>query len=243
MTTAGPATLGLGEKVYRELREQIMSGQLSAHARLVEGRLCEALGVSRTPLREALVRLHSDGIVTRRDDGYYPMFPDLDSIRDLYELRVTLELRGIARHLENTENTEHTEMSGDSGLRFDRALLESVRERWLELKADPPDPSPDIVQLDQQFHLDLSTAAGNPALTRALATVNSQIRLVRMYDYQSMDRVHATVAEHLEIVERTLDGDLAGALAALHAHVGDSLAVVEERAARAITAHALHRRR
>lgn len=240
MAPVGPATLGLGEKVYRDLREQIMSGRFPAHARLVEGRLCAALGVSRTPLREALVRLHSDGVVTRRDDGYYPMFPDLDSIRDLYELRVTLELRGIARHLESAESTEEPE---DPGLRFDRPLLESVRRRWLELKADPPDPSPDIVRLDQRFHLDLSTAAGNHALTRALATVNSQIRLVRMFDYRSMDRVLATVTEHLEIVERTLDGDLSGALAALHAHVGDSLAVVEERAARAVTAHALHGRR
>ncbi|MCA1008853.1 GntR family transcriptional regulator [Rhodococcus hoagii] len=234
MTTAGPSTIGLGEKVYQQLREQIMSGQLPAHARLVEGRLCEALGVSRTPLREALVRLHSDGIVTRRDDGYYPMFPDLDSIRDLYELRVTLELRGIARHLEESANAE---------LRFDRPLLESVRRRWLELKADPPEPSPDIVQLDQQFHLDLSTAAGNPALTRALATVNSQIRLVRMYDYQTRERVDATVTEHLGIVEQILDGELAGALASLHAHVGDSLDVVEQRAISAITAHALHGRR
>jgi len=234
MTTAGRSTVGLGEKVYRELREQVMSGQLPAHARLVEGRLCEALGVSRTPLREALVRLHSDGIVTRRDDGYYPMFPDLDSIRDLYELRVTLELRGIARHLEEPANSE---------LCFDRPLLESVRRRWLELKAHPPEPSPDIVLLDQQFHLDLSTAAGNPALTRALATVNSQIRLVRMYDYRTPERVDATVTEHLGIVEQILDGELAGALASLHAHVGDSLTVVEQRAVGAITAHALHGRR
>ncbi|AVP68027.1 GntR family transcriptional regulator [Prescottella equi] len=234
MTTAGESVIGLGERVYRELREQVMSGQLPAHARLVEGRLCEALGVSRTPLREALVRLHSDGIVTRREDGYYPLFPDLDSIRDLYELRVTLELRGIARHLEKPANSE---------LRIDRPLLEAVRRRWLDLQADPPEPSPDIVQLDQQFHVDLSTAAGNPALTRALTTVNSQIRLVRMYDYQTPERVDATVTEHLEIVERILDGELSGALAALHAHVGGSLDVVEQRAVRAITAHALHGRR
>ncbi|WP_433611485.1 GntR family transcriptional regulator [Prescottella agglutinans] len=230
-TTVGEGSgTGLREKVYLELRERIMSGQVPAHARLVEGRLCEALGVSRTPLREALVRLHSDGIVTRREDGYYPMFPDLDSIRDLYELRITLELRGIARHVENP------------ALEFDRTLLESVRLRWLDLKAEPPRPSPDIVQLDQQFHLDLSTAAGNPALTRALATVNSQIRLVRMYDYRTPERVEATVSEHLAIVEQVLDGELAGALAALHAHVGESLEVVEQRAVHALTAHALHGR-
>ncbi|GAB2660032.1 GntR family transcriptional regulator [Prescottella soli] len=230
-TAGGGSGIGLREKVYRDLRERIMSGQVPAHARLVEGRLCETLGVSRTPLREALVRLHSDGIVIRREDGYYPMFPDLDSIRDLYELRITLELRGIERHMENP------------ALAFDRALLESVRLRWLDLKSDPPIPSPDIVQLDQQFHLDLSTAAGNAALTRALATVNSQIRLVRMYDYRTPERVEATVIEHLAIVEQVLDGELAGALTALHAHVGESLEIVEQRAVQALTAHALHARR
>ncbi|MGF7122663.1 GntR family transcriptional regulator [Rhodococcus sp. AG1013] len=229
MTTAdGPSGTSLREKVYVELREQIMSGQVPAHARLVEGRLCESLGVSRTPLREALVRLHSDGIVTRREDGYYPTFPDLGSIRDLYELRITLELRGIARHLENAD------------LEFDVPLLEATRAQWRDLKADPPAPSRDIVQLDQQFHLDLSTAAGNPALTRALAAVNSQIRLVRMHDYQTPERVESTITEHLAIVEQVLDGELDGALAALHAHVGESLDVVEERAVHAVTAHALH---
>lgn len=230
-TVGGGSGTGLREQVYLQLREQIMSGAVAPHDRLVEGRLCEALGVSRTPLREALVRLHADGIVTRRDDGYYPMFPDLDSIRDLYELRITLELRGIARHVENTD------------LRFDRALLEAVRGRWRALETDPPAPSPDIVQLDQQFHLELSTAAGNPALTRALATVNSQIRLVRMYDYQSPERVRATVTEHVAIVEQILDGDLTGALETLHGHVGESLDVVEQRAVQAVTAHALRGRR
>ncbi|RVW02728.1 GntR family transcriptional regulator [Rhodococcus xishaensis] len=227
----GRAGIGLREQVYLELREQIMTGRVDPHARLVEGRLCESLGVSRTPLREALVRLHSDGIVIRRDDGYYPMFPDLDSIRDLYELRITLELRGIARHIENPD------------LELDRALLESVRRRWLDLKAAPPEPSPDIVQLDQQYHLDLSTATGNPALARALANVNSQIRLVRMYDYQTPERVDATVTEHLTIVEQILDGELTAALASLREHVGESLEVVEQRAVQAVTAHALHGRR
>ncbi|WP_242676645.1 GntR family transcriptional regulator [Rhodococcus sp. ABRD24] len=220
----------LAERVYVELREQIMSGGLPTHSRLVEGRLCETLGVSRTPLREALVRLHSDGVVTRREDGYYPTFPDLDSIRDLYELRIILELRGIARHLE------------DGDLEFDRGILEATRARWLALAADPPEPSPDIVQLDQQFHLDVSTAAGNPALTRTLATVNSQIRLVRMYDYRTPERVRATIDEHLMIVGQILDGDLGRALSSLHAHVGDSFDVVEARAVQAITAHALHGR-
>ena len=224
-------TSGLGEKAYRELREQILRGELPAHARLVEGRLCEALGVSRTPLREALVRLHSDGIVIRRDNGYYPTFPDFDGIRDLYELRITLELRGLARHLENP------------ALAIDRGLLAAVRRRWLDLAADPPDPSPDIVELDQQFHVDLSRAAGTPALARTLETVNSRIRLVRMYDYQTSERVDATITEHLAIVEQVLDGDYAAAHVALRTHVGESLEVVEQRALHAITAHARHGRR
>jgi len=219
----------LREAAYTELRSLLLTGELPADRRLVESRLTHMLGVSRTPLREALVRLAADGLVTREQDGYYPSRPDLSQLRDLYELRITLELRGISRAIENPSFQHDID-----------ALLE-LRETWRGFREEPPTPSPDIVLLDEDFHLILSTASGNEAIADALRSVNTRIRRIRMYDYLTADRVWATIVEHLEILDLVIGDELPAALTAMHKHVGASYDVVEERAVRAIAAHALGR--
>src|SRR4051812_25386515 len=77
------------EQVYRELRTRILAGEFPTRLRLAEERLAALLGVSRTPIREALVRLHADGLVRHEPDGgYHVAEPDLLHLRDLYELRI-----------------------------------------------------------------------------------------------------------------------------------------------------------
>ena len=214
-------------EVYVQLRDLLLGGGFDVRHRLVEVRLAERLGVSRTPVREALVRLMADGLVERRQEGYYPTRPGLGELRDLYELRVTVELRGIARALES-ELVTH-----------DAALLEPLRDRWRRLRAEPPAPDPGFVLRDEDFHQTLLAASGNPRLTETLESVNVRIRPVRMYDFLSEERVERTVVEHLAIVESVLAGELADALGALRRHVGESLEVVAEHAARAIAQQAL----
>lgn len=93
---------------------------------------------------------------------------------------------------------------------------------------------------DERFHAELSRASGNPALTDALVAVGERIRRVRMYDFLTPDRVGTTIAEHIGIMELVRDGRLDEGYRALHAHVGDSMAVVLERAQRAMTQMAVH---
>lgn len=118
--------VSLRDRVYVDLGKKLMVGEIDHRTRLVETQLCETLDVSRTPLREALVRLHADGMLERRPDGYYPVALDIAGVRDLYELRVTIELRGIARILETDE------------LQYDKDRLAALRAEWAELKASPP---------------------------------------------------------------------------------------------------------
>jgi len=206
-----------------------MNGEFGLQSRLVEERLAGALGVSRTPVREALVRLLADGLVVRHDGGYYVALPDLSRLRNLYELRILLELRGVERAVES------------GVVRLDAAILEPLRDQWRAMSVDKPDPNPEFVLVDEDFHLTLLRSSGNTALTETLESVNARIRPVRMYDFLTEDRIERTVAEHLNIVELVLAGDLAEALASLRQHVGISMEVVERRAARAITQMALHR--
>jgi DNA-binding GntR family transcriptional regulator len=219
------------EQVYADLRRRLMIGEFGVQTRLGEERLAADLGVSRTPVREALIRLAADGLLVRRDSGYFPVLPDLTDLRDLYELRITIELRGLARAIES-DTVAH-----------DATMLETLLQTWQAIRNEPPAPDPQFVLVDEDFHVTLSRASGNPALTEALKAVNARIRPVRMYDFLTEDRIESTITEHLEIVELTLDRRLNEALAALHRHVGESMEVVEQLAVRAFAQMARHRGR
>ncbi|WP_322723609.1 FCD domain-containing protein [Streptomyces spongiae] len=69
------------------------------------------------------------------------------------EVRVTLELRGVARAIE------------DSSVRHDTAVLTAELDRWYAMREQPPTPDPRFVVQDERFHAELSRASGNPALT------------------------------------------------------------------------------
>ena len=83
--------------------------------------------------------------------------------------------------------------------------------------------------LDESFHIALATAAGNEVAVGMLRQVNERIRLVRMHDFLVEQRIDATITEHLNLVELVLAGDIVNAEAAFSQHLGDSMAVVEER--------------
>ena len=225
------ASRGARRELVRErLTRMVLTGALPAKERLREEGLAQTLGVSRTPVREALARLHAERLLDRyADGGYYVAELDLDGLRDLYELRITLELRGLSRALEGFAPP-------------DAAVLEPLRDRWRALQGDLPAPDPTFVEVDESFHVALSRASGNHALADTLETVNHRIRPVRMHDFLTADRIEATVAEHLGIVEAVLAGDVPTAVERMRVHVGESMAVVERRAARAITHMALRRR-
>ncbi|WP_107653752.1 GntR family transcriptional regulator [Nocardia suismassiliense] len=216
----------LRDVVYAALRRELMNGDIKFGERLTEPKLSARFGISRTPIREALTVLCSDGLLQREDYGFSPVRPSVPLIRDLYELRITLELGGIQRAMTNP------------AVSHDRALLEVERDAWLALRADPPAQEPGFVVRDEEFHVTLLTAAGNAEMVRALRAVNSRIRHVRMYDFMVNNRIETTIAEHLGILDAVLAEDLSRAYQLLHTHIGESLDVVLERVTRAIAAMA-----
>lgn len=217
------------EQAYVHLRRMVLVGEFPFGQRLGEEGIAEQLGVSRTPVREALVRLHNDRLLNRyADGGFYVAEPDLADLRDLYELRLTLELRSITRPQE-------------TGIPHDRTLLEAIRERWLAIQAAPPEPDGSFIELDESFHVALSRAGGNLIISETLEAANVRIRPVRMHDFLDADRIELSIVEHLEIVDAVLDDDLELAATRLRRHIGISMDVVEERAARAMTAMMLTR--
>ncbi|MFB7877422.1 GntR family transcriptional regulator [Nocardia sp. NPDC056064] len=214
----------LREVVYTALRAELMNGEIRFGQRLTEPKLSARFGISRTPVREALAMLCADGLLERAEFGFSPVRPSLANIRDLYELRLTLELGGMAAVRDNPDRVHDAE------------LLRAQRQRWLALRADPPEQEPGFVVVDEEFHVALLTAAGNAEMVRALVAVNSRIRHVRRYDFMINNRIETTISEHLGILDAVLADDIPAAQRLLHAHIGDSLDVVLERITRAIAA-------
>lgn len=218
---AAPVPRRSAADIHSTLQSEIRSGLLSGWDRLSEEPLAARFGVSRTPVREALTRLVSEGTLERRNGGIYMALPTFEELAGLYELRVTLELRGIQRAIDDSSNVHDAE------------LLEKALRHWSELGQSAPKPTPKFVAEDEQFHVTVLKAAGNPALTAALVAVNDKIRALRMYDYLTADRITSTITEHIHILERLLERKLPLAYEALREHIGASQEVVMERASQA----------
>lgn len=203
-------------QVYETVKRQLLAGDFPLGFRLGEVAIAEAIGVSRTPVREALSRLHAEGLVVRLPEGgFSPATPDLPTISDLYEVRRGLEFTAIHR----------------GG--HDRVMLEDLRSDWgdVEVPGSDEDCTPDFVLRDEDFHVRLAAAAGNEPLVDMLVTVNERIRVVRVHDFLTADRVRATVDEHVGILDALLDDDEATASNRLSRHLEISEQVVEQRAA------------
>ena len=211
-------------RVYTLLRERLLRGDMPVGRRLVESQLAEEFETSRTPVREALRRLEGDGHIVRDRGGRMcPSAPSVKSMRELYEVRVALEelcARRAAR-------------SGD------RALIEAIEQDWQVLDAAWHDTralprGPDFVYADESFHRALAAASGNDVAEALLGDLNDRIRVLRIYDFTTDDRIGATISEHLEIVHCVLAGDADAAAAFMRAHVQRSALVVRERVGMAV---------
>jgi DNA-binding GntR family transcriptional regulator len=206
---------------YHALKHRLLIGDFPPGTRLGEERLAAELGVSRTPVREALSRLFSEGIVERlADGGYGPTLVDLDRIRELYEIRFALERCAIRRPQEG-------------GPPHDLDQIAALLDVWsgLEPPVDDGEVDVDFVLRDEDFHERIAAASGNASLVEQLHKVNERIRIVRMHDFLSAERVASTIDQHLGILDPLLGGDLPEAEHRLVGHFRESLAVVEERAA------------
>jgi DNA-binding GntR family transcriptional regulator len=197
------------EEVHSQLRAALLAGAFPYGQRLVEEQLAERFATSRTPVREALRRLEGDGHVVRdRSGGVRPNAPKVSAMRELYAVRTVLE---------------------DLAVRTtDPEKLHPLHDEWLELRIER-DESPDFVYADEGFHEALARASGNGATERYLRDINERIRVIRVHDFTTSDRIATTVEEHLEILDALFAGRAETAAALMRVHIERSAEVVERR--------------
>jgi DNA-binding GntR family transcriptional regulator len=199
-----------GEFAYRALLEEIQSGSLAAGTVLGEVEQAERLGVSRTPLREALRRLTADGLVEQVSPRVTVVAAiDAADIRDLFVLRRALEETTARAAAAAPDRTEFTALAG----RFDDAARalddEDGRARYYAL----------IARFDEA----LDAAVANDYLTAALRTVRTHLVRVRRMAKDKPDRLAASAGEHRLIAEAIGAGDADLAAHATHVHLHNAL--------------------
>ncbi len=191
------------DRAYATLLDEIQSGVLSAGSVLGEVEQSTRLGVSRTPLREALGRLAADGLVVQASPRV-TVVSDVDAgdIRELFEVRRALE-----------ETAARLAAS-----RGDRTMFAALAAEFAEMDASA-DPDA-YYALISRFDGALDAAVANDYLTAALRGVRTHLVRVRRLARDNPDRLAASVAEHRVIAAAIgyRDGDLAAHATHVHLH-------------------------
>lgn len=210
-----------GSVAYHKLKGLLLLGEVPIGLRLREERLADRLGMSRTPVREALLRLHAEGFLDRHPEGgFKAICPSAQIMHELYDVRRALELFALS----------HPPL----GERHDAAIISELREDWMAIALDEDSINAEFVHLDEDFHQRLATAAGNIQLAGELRRINERIRLVRSQDFIAPGRIVATIRQHLAILEAVCSDDLGRAAMLLDVHISESQDVVEAASARVL---------
>ncbi len=197
------------EQAYRTLLDEIQSGALPPGTVLGEVEQSTRLGVSRTPLREALRRLIADGLVVQASPRV-TVVSDLDTgdIRELFEVRRALE-ESAARL---------------AAVRGDRHVFAALAD---ELVTVDPAADPDAYYtLIGRFDSAVDAAVANDYLTAALTIVRTHLVRVRRLARDNPARLAASVAEHRLIASALAVGDGDLAAHATHVHLHNALTAI-----------------
>jgi DNA-binding GntR family transcriptional regulator len=199
------------DRAYAALRDDIMEWRLAPGTVLQEVEQSERLGVSRTPVREALARLGADGLVSAQGGrGLVVTTVSVESITQLFDLRRVLEQEAARLAARNRDHDVFLELRDE--FRSAPELLEDgdpAHERYYDLVA--------------RFDLAVDDATGNPYLVSTLRNLRPHLVRIRRVSRDDPARLRTAAEEHLLIVEAILAGDAELAASATQVHLYRSL--------------------
>ena len=215
-----PSSPQLSEHVYQRIKDEIFDFRLLPGDSFTESELAARMGVSRTPVREALVRLSQEGYVElsfRR--GWRVPTLDFERFDELYDLRVILETAAVRKLCAGATASD----------------LDPLNPPWMVPVEERVGDGQAIARLDEAFHAQLVAAAGNREMSRMHREITERIRIIRRLDFTQSQRIQDTYQEHAKILRAILQRRVDQALLLLRSHIETSKAEV-----RKITLHMLH---
>lgn len=177
----------LSEKIAETIREYILKGTLKPGDRLTEPKLSEMLGISRTPIREALRILETEGFVEifPRRGAMVSEITDKD-VDDIFVLKAQLESLAAKLSVNNL-------------LDEDINRLKEINEK-MERSAKSRNVST-LIKLNAEFHNIFITKSGNSRLEKFLLSLLRQFKRATAYSFTETGRIHQVLKEHAQIVE------------------------------------------
>ncbi|WP_293372577.1 GntR family transcriptional regulator [Nevskia sp.] len=210
----------LGEQVYLQVKDEIFDFHLLPGDRFTETELAARLGVSRTPVRDALYRLRREGYLEVGFRSGWSVTPfDFLRFDELYDLRILLEEHAVQKLCA---------LEGEMP-------LASLKATWLVPMEQRESEPRKMAALDEAFHCALVEAAGNREMLRMHQELTEKIRIIRRLDFLKENRITATYDEHAKILRLIMRRKSTEALILLRSHITQSKNEV-----RKITLHMLH---
>jgi len=203
------------EEAIKRLRQAIVTGNLRPNQRLVESEIAKKLGMSRTPIREALKQLEMQGYLSRlRSGGLIVTDHSPTQIRNLYEIREALETMALRLACQRASREQV-----DRAAEYHARSLEVIRNRDIN----------QFIELNSAFHNELLSACGNEQLWSLLRTFRDQSfdrRIVRVFTASDW---RAMITQHQRMLDAVRQGNARLAEKAVHEHVKTAVRLAVER--------------
>ncbi|MFF9866466.1 GntR family transcriptional regulator [Streptomyces sp. NPDC013953] len=200
-----PSAPAAADRVYTHVKQAVLDRRYQGGTLLTEGELAEAVGVSRTPVREALLKLEMEGLLKLYPKkGALVLAVSAQEIADVVETRLLVEEFAVRRAVPASARLiERLE-----------ALLEEQRRH-----AENGDLAA-VAVTDRSFHAEIVRHAGNEILSRLYDQMRDrQLRMGVAVMEAHPDRIAKNIAEHAEILGALRTGDAEGAARCVHRHV------------------------
>lgn len=198
----------LGDQVYAIIWDQIISHRLRPGDKISDLRLSEELGVSRTPIREALHRLAQEGIVrTQSRHGFFVISFSSQDVGEVYDIRTALEMLTVRQALPKLADQELDEAQRalDTSRQEIVDGVEGAEERWLTI--------------DRAFHGLLAERAGNRRLETILTSLQTQIGVFQVYGIHSSPLRLLSIEHHQALLAALKARDSVAAAQAMEHHI------------------------
>ncbi|HEX6513734.1 MAG TPA: GntR family transcriptional regulator [Chloroflexota bacterium] len=195
---------GQARAVYQALRERIINFTLKPNERLTELQLADEFSTSRTPIREALLKLEREGwVVSRPHHGYSVRDFSISEMDDTYDVRIALEWLSVRLACERMAGAE----------------LGRLYEFWSDFEGNAsPDPLT-MLHHDEDFHESIARSTRNEELLRNLRNIDERIRIIRRIDFTSAERIELTFKEHAALLDLIRRKDVAKAQRLMESHI------------------------
>ncbi|BBB98346.1 DNA-binding GntR family transcriptional regulator [Bradyrhizobium japonicum] len=194
----------LREQVLQRVRAEIISGQSLPGTMYSVPSLAASLGVSSTPVREALLELSRGGLVEpMRNRGFKVVEPTLTELRNLFDMREVLELHAAVLVAANPPK--------------DLAVVRGWADQIA--KAVETDDVQLYLEADRNYHREFIAAAGNDLLTDTVMGLRDKMRLYGISSRAGHERQQASVPEHYRLIELALAGETEALTALLRTHI------------------------